>query len=75
MPLGEGRRRQTELGKVNTFGNLLKNKISIAQNLWTDGGREGENICRTEELESHMVNTTYLESVKVSRLFHLLGVR
>ena len=28
-------------------------------------GREGENICHTEELESHLVNTTYLESVKV----------
>ena len=33
--------------------------------LLTDGGREGENICHTQELESQMVNTTYLESVKV----------
>ena len=36
-------------------------------------GREGENICHTEELESHLVNTTYLESVKVGSKILTLG--
>ena len=36
-------------------------------------GREGENICHTEELESHLVNTTYLESVKVGCKIIIVG--
>ena len=36
-------------------------------------GREGENICHTEELESHLVNTTYLESVKVGSKILTVG--
>ena len=36
-------------------------------------GREGENICHTEELESHLVNTTYLESVKVGSIILTVG--
>ena len=36
-------------------------------------GREGENICHSEELESHLVNTTYLESVKVGSKILIIG--
>ena len=40
-------------------------QVLVDREVVKEVGREGENICHTEELESHLVNTTYLESVKV----------
>ena len=49
---------------MRTFYNYSKFNLYI----FLGGGREGENICHTQEIESHLVNTTYLENVKVRRM-------